>query len=309
MRLPRQHHFCIWCGRDLDLTGRSVEHLIPAALFGDVTTDDVCASCNSGFGTELDHTFLNDGTTVSAALEAGVQPEDLFANYRARQSGQDGVAVETSVRAGVSAVVPQMDRSDGPMIGDRAGAFDAGQIRGMKRRTAERAQQRRSDLSADEIIRRVEDLYARFLADSAVAEVRDDEIGEGLRRYVIESCPMIVGTQADPDKVTRAVGKVMYEAMCAIVPFRVQQAMRPALSSLKDFVQGTIPGDGFIGNRCLEVTASRRHTITVYGRGENVVCIVVLFGKLEWVFSVKFQHPAGHFAQVTEFEAVLPIEF
>jgi len=160
MRLRSQHHYCIWCGKELDAVGRADEHIIPENLFGNVITDDLCGRCNNRFGSELDHVFLKDGTTIATALQAGVEPAELLIRYRARQSNDAGLTIETSVRDGISAVIPQLDRADGPLVGDRAGMFDAGQLRGMKIRTIARAKTHRPDLAHAEVERRVDVLYA-----------------------------------------------------------------------------------------------------------------------------------------------------
>lgn len=191
MRLRSQHHFCIWCGKDLDQAGRSDEHIIPQSIFGNVITDDLCTPCNNRLGAELDHAFLDDGTTLTTAFAASVQPEELLSHYRARQSNEQGLIIETSIRRGVSAVIPQLDRADGPLIGDRAGVFDRNQIRGMKRITIARARARRPDLPPGEVERRVEALYEQFFLPDSPEVLYDSEIGEGLRRIVVESQPSL----------------------------------------------------------------------------------------------------------------------
>jgi hypothetical protein len=50
---------CIICEQDKDVSQFSVEHVIPEAIGGVLTIDNVCKECNSHLGTEVDIHLIN----------------------------------------------------------------------------------------------------------------------------------------------------------------------------------------------------------------------------------------------------------
>lgn len=56
MRSPR---FCIFCNQELDEKNRSVEHIIPRCMGGQLKSDlIICKRCNNNFGTEFDEALI-----------------------------------------------------------------------------------------------------------------------------------------------------------------------------------------------------------------------------------------------------------
>lgn len=111
--------------------------------------------------------------------------------------------------------------------------------------------------------------------------MHDSEIGQGLRRHVVESRPILHGDQAPANLVCRAAGKIIYEALQSLAPFTIQRLMRVPLAQLKKIVLGHEPVANFIGRRRLDQPAARQHTIKVYGGGDSAGCILILFGNIE----------------------------
>lgn len=269
-------------------------------------TRDVCSTCNSTLGSEVDHAFLDDGPTVTAAIRAGIPAHVLWTHYRGTISTPSGGTIETSVRRGISSVVPQFNQAFGALIGDRDGRFDPRQVEALTAKTVAGALGANPGRDPVETRARVEAMVSKVLGGGGEVMLFDATIGQGLRAFVVEARPVVRGTNADPILVERAAAKIVYEALRIIAPLRFQRPMREILVRIREFVLGRGTEERFLNHRILDAAPSPEHKIRVYAEGGEIGCEVVLFGAVRWALPMAGLTRFGTRALVADFERVVP---
>ena len=87
------YNCCIFCGEILPPPSErgEGEHIIPKLIYGSVKIKDVCESCNSKLGAEVDHLILEDPRVIDAIITLDIEELKDKVVQRGTTTGYDTV--------------------------------------------------------------------------------------------------------------------------------------------------------------------------------------------------------------------------
>lgn len=290
MLIGFRHNHCIWCGKPFFVTGfqrrggdvdRSDEHIIPANIFGRLKTNDVCTSCNSRLGSEVDDRLLNDFHIFQAGLDAGYKPEALLPSFRVCGNTPDGEPFEYCVRNGHWRLKPSFHET-GFKIGAVNGSSILKDLENAKRKMLRVVREdKRLLVSASEAERFVDDLFKSFLERQGQHTIYQEHIKQGLRARPIPSKGTITKT-THPWETQWAVAKMLYEVGHTMLPEQVRRKIHSALKQLRTFLDERRPKVGVFQHRTLRHSAEPLHEIRILVRGSKLRFACRLFKREQW---------------------------
>ena len=290
MLIPPRYNRCIWCRHSFALAGfkerpgevrRSLEHVIPASLFGHLLTQDVCNNCNSSLGSDVDSRLLNDGGVFTAGLAAGFKANELLKDFRVAGQTPEGEPFEYRVKDGKWRLEPEFTPS-GFKIGAVEGLCVSCDLENAKRKMLKIVMANASlGLSDRDAKRWVDDLFQEFVEKKAECEVYRAAIRQRLRRRPIRARGN-VSFVTNPWETQWCVAKVAYESGAVLLPEKLRRIAHSALEQLRGFVEVQRPMRGMFRHKTLKVQARPSHKIDIRAHGSSLEFRVRLFGREQW---------------------------
>jgi hypothetical protein len=105
---------CWYCGQRTLKQGDPPEHVVPAAIGAELTTDRICRECNTRAGRTVDQPFLRDWFLAAAREDSGVPDRHGSPPGRPRQKATlaDGRPVWADLARGTVEVFPHSTKPD-----------------------------------------------------------------------------------------------------------------------------------------------------------------------------------------------------
>lgn len=293
MQIPPRFNHCIWCGSPFAIKGfsvrpghveRSLEHIIPANVFGRLKTNDVCTRCNSRLGSEVDDRLLNDFHIFQAGLDAGYKPEQLLPSFRVCANTPDGEPFEYRVRNGQWRLKPSFHET-GFKIGAVNGSSTPEDLENAKRKMLRIVREdKRLAVSALEAEHFVDDLFKSFLERQGQLTIYQEHIKQGLRAQQLPSKGTITKT-THPWETQWALAKILYEVGHTMLPEQLRRRIHSALKQLRTFLDERRPKAGIFRHQTLRHQAEPWHEIRIQVRGSKLRFACRLFKREQWSLS------------------------
>lgn len=307
--LQSSHNYCIWCDRLLCDRGsavdcnavagprpRSEEHLIPACLFGELVSFDLCKCCNDFFGATCDHALLNDQRIVEAAKRAGINVRELWSRFEITQMTPSGRRVRTIYKKNdgseMGSYQPQPELKDLSrlMIVAPEGKVSVAQLGHLRARLVKKVGLKRLNLSSQQIESEVDKLL-----DETCRTPDEAHYNPVIREWIKPSrLPPegIVVRETRPWETEWSLAKICFELSQLLWPPNYREYCAPVLNELRAFLTARECSDDgksgvgiFTYSESLDCPAKKWHTV------EGVVCAfraswrLTFFGTVSWSYS------------------------
>lgn len=226
------HTRCIFCGNEIPPAakrGRG-EHLIPKLIGGTITIKDVCRSCNSYLGAEVDHLVIQDRYVVESVFALDL-PE---IQNRIKEVGEtfiidpdDGSKAPAKTKGGIVKVRPR-ELSPGAFEADEADALDIFKRREMKNPPP--------GMKTEDVQRLFQDKYEPGCSDLQPGDVYEaKEIGVFFRK---KAGQVEHKFKIDPQASVRIISKIAFEISLLFAEKERNLALGEDLISLRDHALG-----------------------------------------------------------------------
>lgn len=218
---------------------RSEEHIIPQAVFGKVTTANLCKCCNDHFGSICDNALLKDQRMVDAAAKAGVPPNELWTRYQGIRRTASGRTMRTSYTSASGneryRVQPQLDCLDQLAIAHVNGVIDERDLRNFRARLIQRVLRKGLPLTEAQIITEVDKLL-RAVSEAPTEPHYNPVIDERLETEPLGDFDEIK-EELSPWKTEWCLAKIIFELSQLLWPPDFREYCAPALEEIRSFLE------------------------------------------------------------------------
>ena len=224
---------CIFCGFNFQMDDgkRSREHIIPEFLAGSLVIRDVCVSCNSKLGAEVDHLVVQDSRIINAINSLDLP--DLQA--RIREEGHsfgidilDGRKIPAKFHNGKPKLTPRRIDTDGIECPEEEALAALHTIVNRDDRL-DWSEEKRKDY-VDSIA------WPKYLATDAGESCNFPEIGRELRKRQVGE--FVTNPKWSPGAAHRLVAKIIFEICHYALDWPLRQLVREDLNWYGAFAYG-----------------------------------------------------------------------